>query len=168
MGVSEYNAQTDSDRDSVLNTQFDTRVFLENLSGILKGFAYDPDTKSYISIRANGFLNAVGAKQVLNEIEARIQNVNASAMLRRQEISSLREDVWFATTKKLFINAELYEMDAENLKPILHILDHNLLTFLSRAEEGGFFKRLSNFFQRKETISQQYMVPEEQKKRFSF
>lgn len=167
MAISEYQTKLDSERDDVLKLQFDTKQFLENLGNLLKGFAYDSETKRFVNIKDNGYLNALGAKQVLNEIEGRIQNINASANLRRGEISLLRQDVWEALNKKLYVNAENYDLSAENVIPILNIVDHNLLTFLSRAEESSFFNKLSNFFQRKETISQQYVVPEE-KKRFSF
>lgn len=168
MGASEYQQQQDSDRDNVLNNQFDTKKFLDNLGNLLKGFAYDSDTKKYISIQDNGFVNAVGAKQVLNEIQGRIQNINASANLRRAEIASIREDVWFALSKKLYVNADAYQLDPVNVHPILHIVDHNLLAFLSRAEESSFFNKLSNFWKRQETISQSYVMPEEKKRRFSF
>lgn len=168
MASSEYAMKSDEDKDSVLNKQFDTRTFLENLGNILKGFAYDAEQKKYVSIQDNGFLNATGAKQVLNEIEGRIQNINASANLRRQEIADIREEVWFALCKKLYVNSKEYGLSPVNVRPILNLVDHNLLAFLSRAEGASFFNRLSNFFQRKETISQSYQVEAPQKKRLSF
>lgn len=168
MAASEYDREM-KDRDSVLNTQFDTATFLHNLGNILKGFKYDYETKKYISVQDDGYLNPVGAKQILNEIEGRIQNVNASANLRRDEIARIRQDVWFSLCKKLLVNHKKYDLDATNIKSVLHIVDHNLLTFLSRAEEMSFFKKLSNFFQRKETVSQTYALQNEQpqQRRFS-
>lgn len=168
MAASEYDRET-KDRDSVLAQQFDTGTFLHNLGNILKGFKYDYETKKYISVEDDGYLNPVGAKQILNEIEGRIQNVNASANLRRDEIAHMRQDVWFSLCKKLLVNNVKYGLDATNIKTVLHIVDHNLLTFLSRAEDFGFFKKLSGFFQRKETVSQTYSMQPEQaeSRRFS-
>jgi len=168
MAASEYDKEL-KDRDSVLAQQFDTGVFLHNLGNILKGFKYDYETKKYISVQDDGYLNPIGAKQILNEIEGRIQNVNASANLRRDEIAHMRQDVWFSLCKKLLVNHKKFELEAVNIKSVLHIVDHNLLTFLSRAEDFGFFRKLSNFFQRKETVSQTYAMQTDQpsQKRFS-
>ena len=168
MGATEYAMHQDSERDNVLNNQFDTKKFLDNIGNLLKGFAYDADTKKYVSIQDNGFVNAVGAKQVLNEIEGRIQNINASANLSKKEIYQILEDVWFALNKKLLVNHEAYNLKTENVPAILNLVSHNLLAFLSRAQESGFFNKLSNFWKRQETISQSYVMPEEKKRRFSF
>ena len=168
MAASEYEKET-SDRDNVISAQFDTGTFLQNLGNILKGFVYDSQSQEYVQVQEQGFLNAIGARQILNEIEGRIQNVNASGNLRRDEIANIRQDVWFALCKKLYVNHKKYDLDPVNFRPVLHLVDNNLLIFLSRAENGGFFNKLSNFFQRKETVQQTFSETqaEPQRRRFS-
>ena len=169
MASSEYNIQ-DKERDNVLSQQFDTTTFLYNLSKILKGYVYDPETKRYIVVEDEGYLNAIGSRQVLNEIEGRVQNINSSAFLRRDEIASVREDIWFANCKKLFVNHKKYGLNAVNFRNVLNLVDNNTLFFFSRAEDSGFFKNFQNFFSRKEVVSQSHYMQdkEEPKKRFSF
>lgn len=166
MAQSEFMNQGGFEHNDILINQFDTRAFLENLSRILRGRIYDHDLHKEISVREKGFLNELGARQVLNEVEGRIQNINSSAYMRRGDIASIREDIWFCLTEKLYINAEKYELSFDNLDNILYLIDHNIYLFLSRTEESGFFNKLSNFFNRKETYVQQYSPnQEEQKKR---
>lgn len=155
--------------DDILKNQFDTKTFLENIKAVLNGYVYDSNSKRYVARLEKGYLNELGARQVLNEIEGRIQNINSSAYLRRDEIASIRQDIWFSLTKKLYVNSELYQIEEVNLISILKIVDDNLLLFLSRTEESGFFTKLPNFFTRKEIYSQTMAQQEQPKKeRFKF
>lgn len=166
MVASEYST-TDNIRDNVLENQFDTATFLNNISNILKGYRYDSESKQYFSFKEEALLNGVGAKQVLNEIEGRVQNINASSHLRRKEIAMIRSDIWNSLCEKLLVKYSEFDLKAENIRPILFIVDHNVLTFLSRGENGGFFKGLSNYFQRKETVSQTYAMQPDKKGGFN-
>jgi hypothetical protein len=168
MAIQEYTKE-DQNRDNVLTQQFDTGTFLANLGRILKGFVYDFETKKYVTIKDEGYLNAIGARQVLNEIEGRVQNINSSANLRREEIAGVRKDIWFANCKKLFVNHKKFGLDAVNYRNVINLVDNNTLFFFSRSEDSGFFKGLKGFFQRKETVSQTHYMPEQtqQKKGFS-
>lgn len=169
MASQEYDKES-KDRDNVLSQQFDTTTFLYNLGRILKGFVYDFESKKYVVVKDEGYLNAIGSRQVLNEIEGRVQNINSSAFLRRDEIAQTRKDIWFANCKKLFVNHQKYELNAVNFRNVINLVDNNTLFFFSRAEDSGFFNKFHNFFQRKETVSQTHYMqeqPEQQKRRFS-
>lgn len=168
MVASEYEQMYDNMRDNVLSSQFDTSEFLSNLSHILSGLTHDPKSGHWVIRQEYAYLNELGATQILNEIKGRIQNVNASGNLRRKEIAMIREDIWNAISQKLCVNYEEYELKAENTLNILYIVDHNLLTFLSRSEEGSFFKKFSDFFSRKETVSNSYQIEQEQEKKRRF
>lgn len=168
MAQSEYEAQA-RERDNVISGQFDTATFLQNLARILKGFVYDDSQKKYVVVPEEGYLNHVGSRQVLNEIEGRVQNIQGHAYLRRQEIANMRKGMWFAMAKKLFVNHHKFGLDHVNYKNVLYLLDDNTLNFFSRTEESRFFDKFPNFFQRKETVSQSFYEkePEQQKRRLS-
>jgi len=167
MAASEYDQQN-QERDSVIAGQFDTQTFLRNLGRILKGFVWDSDSRQYVTIPEEGYLNHKGARQVLNEIEARIQNPQAHAFLRRTEIAQIRKSIWFAMSRKLFVYGEEFGLDHVNYKNVLYLIDDNLLNFLSRTENSNFFDKFPNFFKRQETISQtHYEQPEQKQRRFS-
>ena len=41
---------------------------------------YDHESKKYVTIQDDGYLNAVGSRQVLNEVEGRVQNIHSSQL----------------------------------------------------------------------------------------
>ena len=168
MAQSEYE-QLAKERDNVISGQFDTATFLQNLAKILKGFVYDDKQKKYVVVPEEGYLNHIGSRQVLNEVEGRVQNIQGHAYLRRAEIANMRQGIWFIMCKKLFVNHDLFDLHHVNFKNVLCLLDDNILNFFSRTEESRFFDKFPNFFQRKETVSQYYAEkePEQQKRRLS-
>jgi len=169
MVAQEYMNQQNQMVESMIQSQFDTSEFLNNINDILIGLHYDSQSGQRQIKPEYAYLNHIGAAQIINEIKGRIQNINASGNLKKKEIAMIRLDIWVAICKKLLTNHEKYELMPENTSNILYLVDHNLLTFLSRSEEGGFFKKLSDFFTRKETnVSTYQMQAEEQQKKRRF
>lgn len=167
MASEEYNQQQNYNW-GMLDKQFDTEPYLYKLYRNLIGVFYNEETQTEQLDINRAYLNQVGAKNVINEIEGRIQNITASANLKKQDIADIRQDVWLTLTKKLYVNRNKWEITTDNYFAILRLVDNSLLAFLSRTEESSFFNKLSNFFNRKETMVQQISPMEEKKKRFSF
>lgn len=167
MAGQEY-MQNQKEKDNMLDKQWDTKTLLTNIEATLLGKHFDTQSGKSINDQTIGLINEKGAKQVINEIKGRIQNITASAKLRRDEISLIRSDVWTNLIKKIYVNKTDYNVSKPNFRILLVIVDHNLLTFLSRTEDGNFFSKLSDFFTRKETVSQTMIQSEPQKRGFSF
>lgn len=151
-----------------LNKQFDTKDFLDELEEILKGFRYDAQTKQYVSIKDEGYLNEIGAKQVINVIKGVIGNVNASGKLKLDNIYEMREDIRFELLNVLGTNYSHYGLESYHLHSVLGLVDRAVWLFLSRTEDSSFFNKLSNFFKKSEvqTITQREET-QDKKRRFS-
>lgn len=168
MAASEFSNANDKRMDDFLSKQFDTKDFLIEIENVLKGFRFDGSTGKYINVPEEGYLNAIGAKQVINVIKGVIGNINASSKLKLNNIYEMREDIRFELLNLLGTNYNNYDLDSFHLDSVLGFVDRAIWLFLSRTEEAGFFKQLSNFFKKQESqiITQREMATE--KKGLSF
>jgi len=151
MSAAEFAMLADKKMNDFLSQQFDTKDFLVEIEHVLKGYRYNEATKTYINIAEEGYLNAIGAKQVINVIKGVIGNINASSKLKLANIYEMREDIRFELLNLLGTNYKKYELASYHLDSVLGFVDRAIWLFLSRTEEAGFFKQLSNFFKKQES-----------------
>lgn len=151
MAAAEFAALADQKMNDFLTQQFDTKEFLIEIENVLKGYRFDTTEKKYINIPEEGYLNAIGSKQVINVIKGVIGNINASSKLKLADIYEMREDIRFELLNLLGTNYSKYGLESYHLDSVLGFVDRAIWLFLSRTEEAGFFKQLSNFFKKSES-----------------
>ena len=159
MASSEYLNEENQNRD-IIAQQFDTKTFLTELEYSLKGFRFDNETKTYVSFKEEGYLNAQGCKQVINIIKGIIGNINASSSLKEYEIYNMRSELYHNLLFVLATNHAKYDLNSYHLQTVLDMIDRAAFLFLSRTKDGNFFQKFHNYFTRKET--QVYTQREEQ------
>lgn len=151
MSAQEFAMLADKKMNDFLSNQFDTKDFLIEIENVLKGYRFDESQNKYIEIKDEAYLNSIGAKQVVNVIKGVIGNINSSSKLKLANIYEMREDIRFELLNLLGTNYKVYGLESFHLNSVLGFVDRAIWLFLSRTEEAGFFKQLSNFFKKQES-----------------
>jgi len=129
----------------------------------LRGYRWDPKLQDFtnkITIKAKNDkgetisteieavpkLNEQGVLDVAGELTPRIRNVYSGGTLNQHQLKAIRHSVADVIWYIMNINRGKYELQVENLKSILFMVDDQLLLFLSRTDAGGFLNKIVKMF----------------------
>lgn len=165
-----YNTQ--DMQSQFLDNQFTTEKIVENVAWMLRGFKWDSEKGEFTNkIIVDGKIkylipkvNEQGVMDICTELRARLINTYGHALLSINDLISIRTCVYEALWTLLCTYREEYELNVVNIKPILYIVDDQILCFLSRTKEGFFSKLLSKYIGRKETVTYQQQEEQPRKK----
>ena len=170
MVIGENQQQNTNYDPNFLNSQLDADQVADKTAMILRGYRWDPNENKFSNIQTLQALNEEnevveykiltepilseeGIKEIMAELRPRLQNVFASATITSSDIQSSRKAVAKVLWEKLVINRKKYNLQLEDLKSTLFLVDDQLYFFISRAEKGGFLKSIYRLFTQRENIN---------------